>query len=97
MTNPYRIIRQPLITEKTTNLRDKTGVYCFKVDLRANKVEIARAVEQIFGVKVARVRTARVRGKSRRFGRIVGKRPDWKKAWVHLARGSKEIDLFESS
>ncbi len=97
MIDPYRIVRHPLITEKTTNLRDKTAVYCFKVALGANKIEIARAVEAIFGVKVARVRTATVHGKRRRLGRIVGRRSDWKKAWVQLAPGSKEIELFESS
>lgn len=98
MRNVYRTVRQPVITEKSTILRDATGVYCFRADLRANKIEISRAIEALFpGVKVAEVRTARVTGKSRRMGRAVGKRPDWKKAWVTLAPGSKEIELFEAS
>jgi large subunit ribosomal protein L23 len=90
-------IRQPLITEKSTIRREATGVYCFRADVRANKIEIARAVEQLFGVKVADVRTARVKGKTRRMGRFVGKRPSWKKAWVRLAPGSKEIEFFEAT
>ena len=90
-------VRQPLITEKTTLLREATGIYCFKADVHANKIEIARAVEKLFGVKVAEVRTARVRGEVRRMGRFEGKRPDWKKAWVRLAPGSKEIEYFEAS
>ena len=90
-------IRQPLITEKSTIRREATGVYCFRADVRANKIEIARAVEQLFGVKVADVRTARVKGKTRRMGRFVGKRPTWKKAWVRLAPGSKEIEFFEAT
>jgi large subunit ribosomal protein L23 len=97
MRDVYQTVRQPVITEKSTILRDDTGVYCFRVDPRANKIEVARAVEQLFGVKVANVRTASVRGKTRRVGRTTGKRPDWKKAWVTLAPGEKEIDLFEAS
>ncbi len=96
MKNPYTKVRQPVITEKSTILRDATGIYCFRVDLRANKIQIKQAVEQLFGVKVADVRTARVKGKTRRMGRIVGKRPDWKKAWVKLMPGEKDIDLFEA-
>ena len=95
MKNAQRTVREPLITEKSTILRDATGVYCFKVDRRANKIEIAKAVESLFGVKVADVRTQRVHGKVRRMGRIVGRRADWKKAWVRLAPGEKEIALFE--
>jgi large subunit ribosomal protein L23 len=90
-------IKQPLITEKSTLLRDANGVYCFKADVRANKIEIARAVEALFGVKVAEVRTARVRGKKKRVGRLLGKRPDWKKAWVRLAPGQKDIEFFEAT
>jgi large subunit ribosomal protein L23 len=96
MKGVYRTVRQPLITEKSTVLREATGVYCFRADVRANKIEIAKAVEALFGVKVAEVRTARVRGKRRRVGRYSGKRPDWKKAWVRLVPGEKAIELFES-
>ena len=97
MRNAEDIVRQPLITEKSTIKRDQTGVYCFRADVRANKIEIARAVEKLFGVKVADVRTARVRGKTKRMGRFLGRRPDWKKAWVRLTDDSKEIDFFEAS
>ena len=76
---------------------ESTGVYCFRADLRANKIEIARAVEKLFDVKVEDVRTARVAGKKRRMGRFEGKRPDWKKAWVRLTADSKEIDFFEAT
>ena len=97
MKSPEKTVRHPIITEKSTILREATGVYCFRADLRANQIEIARAVEQLFDVKVADVRTSRVKGKMRRMGRKVGKRPDWKKAWVRLTPGSKEIDFFEAS
>ena len=100
MKDILRTVRQPLITEKSTILREKDGTYCFRVHLNANKIEIARAVEQIFAkdkVKVADVRTSRVRGKVKRIGRSLGKRPDWKKAWVTLAPGSGEIEYFEAS
>lgn len=97
MRNVEEVVRQPLITEKSTIKRDQTGVYCFRADIRANKIEIARAVEKLFGVKVADVRTSRVRGKTKRMGRFLGRRPDWKKAWVRLTADSKEIDFFEAS
>ena len=100
MKNILRSVRQPLITEKSSLIREKDGTYCFRVHPRANKIEIARAIEQIFSkdkVKVASVRTARVQGKVKRMGRNFGKRPDWKKAWVSLAPGSGEIEFFESS
>ena len=97
MRNVEEVVRQPLITEKSTIKRDQTGVYCFRADIRANKIEIARAIEKLFGVKVADVRTSRVRGKTKRMGRFLGRRPDWKKAWVRLTADSKEIDFFEAS
>jgi len=97
MKTEHRLVRQPLITEKSTILREQTGIYCFRADVRANKIEIARAVEKLFGVRVAEVRTSRVRGKAKSMGRLVGRRPDWKKAWVRLAPGSKEIEFFEAS
>ena len=96
----YQTVRLPLITEKSTIIRDADGTYCFKVHVNANKIEIARAIEKLFEkdkVKVAEVRTARVRGKVKRMGRFFGKRPDWKKAWVKLAPGSGEIEFFEAS
>ena len=91
------IIRQPLVTEKSTRGRETGSVYCFKTDVRANKVQIASAIAQLFGVKVADVRTSVVMGKTKRAGRYQGKRPDWKKAWVQLAPGEKEIEFFEAS
>ena len=92
--NTYEIIREPIITEKTTFMKDERQVLCFKVDRRATKDEIKRAVEEIFEVKVGSVRTLHVRGKQRRLGRQLGKRPDWKKAYVTLKHGS--IEYFEN-
>jgi len=100
MKNPYGVIRRPLITEKSTIVRERDGTYCFRVHVDANKLEIARAVEHLFAgdkVKVAEVRTANVRGKVKRMGRFAGKRPDWKKAWVKLTPESGEIEFFEAS
>jgi large subunit ribosomal protein L23 len=98
MKNPQDVIYQPLITEKSTILREQKDVYCFKVNPRANKIEIAKAIETLFQkVKVADVRTSRVLGKIKRMGRYEGRRPGWKKAWVRLAPGSKEIEFFETS
>ncbi len=100
MKDVLRTVRQPLVTEKSTILREKDGTYCFRVHPDANKIEIARAIEQVFAkdkVKVAAVRTSRVRGKVKRMGRFVGKRPNWKKAWVTLAPGSGEIEFFEAT
>ena len=91
------VIRQPLVTEKSTRAREAGAVYCFKADARANKVQIAQAVTSLFGVKVVEVRTANVLGKTKRAGRFLGKRSDWKKAWVRVAPGEKEIEFFEAS
>ena len=93
----HDIIRQPLVTEKSTRARETGAVYCFKADARANKVQIAGAVGELFGVKVAEVRTSIMLGKTKRAGRYQGKRPDWKKAWVRLVPGEKEIEFFEAS
>jgi len=87
------IIRRPLITEKSTSLRDDKNIVAFEVDLRANKIEIRKAVEAQFKVKVAEVRVTRVHGKERRQGQFVGHRPDWKKAYVRLSEG--QIDFFD--
>jgi large subunit ribosomal protein L23 len=89
------VIRRPLITEKSTELRDERNIVAFVVHRDANKIEVKRAVESRFGVKVAEVRVANVHGKVRRRGRFVGKRPDWKKAYVRLADGEKPIEFFE--
>jgi len=89
------IIRRPLITEKSTEQREDKNIVAFEVHRDANKIEVKRAVEAQFKVKVAEVRIARVHGKVRRQGRFVGRRPDWKKAYVRLAEGEKQIEFFE--
>lgn len=89
------IIRRPLITEKSTHQREGENILAFEVDVRANKIEIQRAVEAQFRVKVADVRVANCHGKVRKQGRFAGRRPDWKKAYVRLAEGEKTIDFFQ--
>lgn len=89
------IIRRPLITEKTTLQRETVETYAFEVARGANKIEIRRAVETQFKVKVAEVRISRVHGKTRRQGRFSGRQPDWKKAYVRLREGEKPIEFFE--
>jgi len=91
---PRTIVRRAMISEKGTRLREKQNGYLFEVSRDANKIEIKRAVEAIFNVKVDSVRTIRVHGKPKRQGRYAGHRPDWKKALVTLAKGST-IELFE--
>lgn len=90
----YSIIKRPLITEKTNIQKENNNQITFEVDCRANRIEIRRAIEQIFNVKVAKTRTLRVTGKVKRRGRILGKRKDWKKAIVTLMPGER-IDFFE--
>ena len=93
--NSYDIIRRPVLTEKSyAGIPAKT--YTFEVAKSANKVEIKRAVEEIFGVKVEHIITATVKGKLRRQGRNQGYTPDWKKATIRLASDSKAIEFFES-
>jgi large subunit ribosomal protein L23 len=89
------IIRRPLITEKSQIQRDESNTVAFEVDRRANRVDVKRAVEAQFKVKVAEVRIASMHGKVRRQGRFVGRQPDWKKAYVRLAPGEKTIEFFE--
>ncbi|TCS80013.1 50S ribosomal protein L23 [Pectinatus cerevisiiphilus] len=88
------IIIKPLVTERSTDLMAQ-GKYVFKVDKRANKVEISKAVEEIFKVKVTDVNTINVTGKMKRMGRNIGKRADYKKAIVKLAAG-ETIEFFEA-
>lgn len=92
----YDIIRRPLMTEKTTRQKGLFNQISFEVDRNANRVEIRRAIERIFGVRVAKVRTLQVKGKAKQRGRIMGKRKDWKKAVVTLAPGER-IDFFEGA
>lgn len=95
MKEPQRIIRRPLVTEKST-LQKEGRQYVFEVDRNANKIEIRSAVERLFKVKVNDVRTINVLGKIKRLGRRYGKRPDWKKAIVTLREGDR-IDFFEGA
>lgn len=97
MSRIQEIVRRPLITEKSTVQREGVNTLAFEVDARANKIEIKRAVETQFKVKVAEVRVANCHGKVRKQGRFAGRRSDWKKAYVRLAPGEKTIDFFESA
>jgi len=90
------IIRRPLVTEKVTRLQEKVNQYAFEVDPTSNKIQIKKAVEKRFKVKVTQVRTLNVSGKIKRLGRFTGRRPDWKKAIVTIAEGQK-IDFFETA
>ena len=85
----YRIIKKPLITEKSTSLQDRENKYAFQVDIRANKVEIREAIEKIFDVKVVAVNTMRRKGKFKRMGFHAGKGSDWKRAIVTLKEGDR--------
>jgi large subunit ribosomal protein L23 len=91
------VIRRPLITEKSSVQREGVNVLALEVDSRANKIEIRRAVETQFKVKVDEVRVANCHGKVRRQGRFAGRRADWKKAYVRLAAGEKMVDFFEGA
>ena len=92
----YDIIKRPIITEQSMEQTEMKR-YTFEVDTRANKIEIARAVEEIFGVKVAKVNTLNMQGKAKRMGaRPAGRRPSWKKAMVTLTEDSKSIEIFEN-
>ena len=93
-SDPRSIIRKVLITEKGTVLRETHQQYFFEVARTANKIEIQRAVESVFNVKVDSVRTMQVRGKVKRQGRYTGRRNDWKKAIVTL-KPDQKIELFE--
>ena len=90
----HDVIRKPIVTEKSTIARETSNVVTFAVDPRANKHEIRDAVQQLFQVKVEDVHTIRMPRKSRRLGRFIGRRPEWKKAIVRLAEG-QSIEFFE--
>ena len=94
MREPHQIIRRPLITEKGTELKDHHNQYLFEVVRDANKIEIKRAVESLFRVKVLQVRTLPLKGKEKRVGRFVGRTPDLKKAVATLKEGDS-IEFFE--
>ncbi len=93
--NANQIIRRPLVTEKSTQIREISNVIAFEVDPKANKIQVKAAVEELFKVKVAEVRLFNVRGKVKRMGRFVGKRRDWRKAYVRLKAGEKAPDFIE--
>lgn len=100
MTFAHDIIRKPIISERSMEpVFDRAGNqinrYTFEVSIHANKIEIKKAVEEIFGVQVAAVNTMRVEGKVKRMGRTQGRRASWKKAIVTLKPGSKTIEFFE--
>jgi large subunit ribosomal protein L23 len=92
--NTHEVIKRPLVTEKSTIAREMDNVVSFAVAPDANKVEIQRAVESLFDVKVLRVRTMRMPRKMRRMGKTAGYRAEWKKAIVQLAEG-QSIEFFE--
>ncbi|EKF74414.1 50S ribosomal protein L23 [Alcanivorax hongdengensis A-11-3] len=88
-----KVLLAPHVSEKATNEAEQNGTVVFKVAKDANKLEIKKAVESLFDVKVVGVRTTNVKGKSKFFGRVAGKRSDWKKAYVSLAEG-QDIDFL---
>ena len=91
------VIRRPLITEKTSLLREDGRTIVFQVAPGANKIQIKHAVEQLFGAKVERVRTTISHGKIKRQGRFAGRRSDWKKAYVKLREGAKMPEFLEGA
>ena len=91
------VIRRPLVTEKTSILREDGRTIVFQVAPGANKVEIKRAVEQLLGAKVASIRTSIAHGKVKRQGRYAGRRADWKKAFVKLRVGEKIPEFLEGA
>ncbi len=88
------VIRRPLITEKATIASD-LNIFAFEVSRDANKIQVKKAVETQLKRKVAEVRIVHMHGKTRRQGRFVGRKPDWKKAYVRLAAGEKPLEFFE--
>ena len=91
------VIRRPIITEKTTVMRDEGLTIVFEVARDANKIDVRRAVEQLLGSKVREVRTALTHGKVKRQGRYIGQRPDWKKAYVRLRDGEALPDFLQGA
>jgi len=91
------VIRRPLITEKTTVLREDGRTLVFHVMRDANKLDVKRAVEALLGAKVENVRTAMAHGKEKRQGRYSGRRPDWKKAYVRLREGEKLPEFLQGA
>ena len=96
MSTQFDVILRPVITEKGLTLKEEDNTLCFRVKNSASKRQILEAVERLFKVKVAHVRTMTVPGKERRRGRYAGYRPDWKKAYVTLRAGEKMIEYGEN-
>jgi large subunit ribosomal protein L23 len=90
-----KIIIAPFITEKSTDKKDLDRSLCFKVHVKANKIMIKKAVEELFKTQVDTVRIMNFKGKKKRYGRFLGKRPSWKKAYVKLKKDAKMIEYFE--
>ena len=97
MTKTTDVLRRPLITEKSTVIRESDNTLVFQVAREANKIDIKRAVEQLLGSKVADVRTSLAHGKMKRQGKYVGRRSDWKKAYVRLREGEKLPDFLQGA
>ena len=96
MKDVYRVVKSPLITEKSDLQKGKYNQLTFDVNRDANKIEIKKAVEKLFKVKVLNVNTANFKGKPKRLGRNIGRRKDWKKAVVTLKPGD-QVDFFEGA
>jgi large subunit ribosomal protein L23 len=94
VSNAYRILLRPVISEKASHQQTLANQYFFEVAIGANKIEIAKAVKAAYGIMPSDVNVIRMEGKSRRYGRKIGKRKDWKKAIVTLPKG-KSITLYE--
>lgn len=94
MRDPRQVLIRPVVTERSTQIGEDFGAYTFIVATDANKIQIRQAVEALFNVRVAGVRTANYRGKWRRVGRSLGRRPAYKKAIVKLMEGER-IDVYE--
>jgi len=91
----HNIIIRPVITEKSTLLKEGQNLLCFQVDKRATKIDVRRAVEKLFKVRVDSVRIINIKPKKKRLGRFEGTKPGWKKAYVKLKKGEKSIEYFE--
>ena len=89
------IIIGPLVTEKSTDLKEKGRTLCFKVHKNSNKIVIKKAVEKLFNTQVESVRVMNFKGKTKRFGRYTGQRPSWKKAYIKLKKDAKMVEYFE--
>jgi len=93
MRSPHSVVKSHIATEKSHIMRDRQNCYVFEVDASANKIDVRRAIEELFNVKVKGVTTMNIRGKMKRLGRFVGKKPNWKKAIVTLAKGETITQL----